>query len=117
MGFDRKNIGHREEYFIARSSRAQGDQAYDDDGLPIYDAQDDIEFWGCVEDLPSVRTDYMGRYRSVQVKRIICDTRDVGLLAEDHTVQREGDEHKYQIVDILEPAFKFTAELILERIL
>lgn len=117
MPFDKKNIGAREEYFIARSNRAQGDQAYDDDGLPVYDAQDNIEFWGSVEDLPSVRTDYMGRYRSVQVKRIICDARDIELLTEDHTIQREGDEQKYQIVDILQTAFKFTAELILERIL
>ena len=59
----------------------------------------------------------MGRYRSIQVKRIICDARDVELLTEDHTIQREGDEDKYQIVDILQPAFKFTAELIIERII
>lgn len=117
MGFDRKNIGVREEYFIAKSNRAQGDQAYNEDGLPIYSAQDDIEFWGSVEDLPSVRTDYMGRYRTVNVKRIICDARDVEELTEDHTIQREGDEDKYQIVDILQPAFKFTAELIIERII
>lgn len=117
MAFDSKNIGTREDYFIARSNRAQGDQAYDDDGLPVYTSQDDIEFWGCVEDLPSVRTDYMGRYRSVNVKRIICDARDIELLTEDHTVQREGEDVEYQIVDILQPAFKFTAELILERII
>jgi hypothetical protein len=117
MGFDKKNIGVREEYFVARSNRDQGDQAYDDDGLPIYSEQDNIEFWGSVEDLPSVRTDYMGRYRSVQVKRIICDARDIELLTEDHTIQRDGDEHKYQVVDILQPSFKFTAELIIERIL
>jgi len=117
MGFDKTNIGVRDEYFIAKSSRAQGDQAYDEDGLPIYTAQDDIEFWGSLTDLPSVRTDYMGRYRSVQVKRIICDARDIELLTEDHTVQRDGEDIKYQIVDILQPAFKFTAELILERII
>ena len=117
MGFANDNIGRREEYFIAESARAQGDQAYDEDGLPIYTAQENIEFWGSVEDLPSVRTDYMGRYRSVQVKRIICDARDIEDLTEDHTIQREGEDVKYQIVDILQPAFKFTAELILERII
>lgn len=117
MGFDKINIGERDDYFVARSNRSQGDQAYDDDGLPVYDAQDNIEFWGMVEDLPSVRTDYMGRYRSINVKRIICDARDIELLTEDHTIQREGDDYKYQIVDILQPEFKFTAELILERII
>lgn len=117
MAFDKLNIGLRDDYFVASSKRALGDQAYDDDGLPIYQDQTDIEFWGHVEDMPSVRTDYMGRYRAVQVKKIICDARDVELLTEDHTIKREGEDVSYQIVDILQPAFKFTAELILERII
>jgi len=117
MGFDKVNVGERDDYFIAKSTRAQGDQAYNDDGLPIYSAQTDIEFWGMVEDLPSIRTDFEGRYRQINVKRIICDARDIENLTEDHTIEREGEDVKYQIVDIIQPAFKFTAELIIERII
>ena len=117
MGFDKKNIGTREDYIICSSNRSQGDQAYDENGLPVYTAQDNIEFWACIEDLPSVRTDYMGRYRAVQVKRLICDARDIEALTEDYTVVIEGSEDKYQLVDILQPAYKFTAELIIERII
>ena len=117
MGFDKKNIGMRDEYFVCFSNRAQGDQAYDDDGLPVYTTQDSIEFWGSVEDLQSTRTDYQGRYRTVNVKRIICDARDIEHLTEDHTVERELDEVKYKIVDIVHINFKFTAELIIERII
>lgn len=117
MGFDKKNIGMRDEYFVCFSNRAQGDQAYDDDGLPVYTTQDSIEFWGSVDDLPSIRTDYQGKYRTVNVKRIICDARDIEDLTEDHTVERELDEVKYKIVDIVHINFKFTAEIIIERIL
>lgn len=117
MGFDKNNIGKREDYFVATSKRAQGDQAYNDDGLPIYSTQQTIEFWGHVEDLPSIRTDYQGTYRTVNVKRIVCDARDIEGLTEDHTVQRDEDEVQYKIVDIIHIKFKFTAELILERII
>jgi hypothetical protein len=117
MGFDKKNIGMRDDYFVATSNRSQGDQAYDDDGLPIYAEQTSIEFWGSVQDLPSIRTDYMDRYRMVQVKRIICDARDIELIDEDYTIVRDGEDEKYQIVDVIQTSFKFTAELIIERII
>jgi len=117
MPFDKKNIGYREDYFVATSKRSQGDQAYDDDGLPIYTERTSIEFWACVEDLPSVRTEYMGRYRMIQVKKIICDARDIELIDEDYTIVRDGEDDKYQIVDIVQTSFKFTAELIIERII
>lgn len=117
MGFDKTNIGLRDEYFVCFSNRAQGDQAYNDDGLPIYVTQDKIEFWGSVEDLPSVRTEYMGKYRTVNVKRIICDARDIEDLTEDHTLERDVDNVKYKIIDIIHINFKFTAEVIIERII
>ena len=117
MGFGKDNIGLRDEYFICSSSRAQGDQAYDDDGLPVYGTQDAIEFWGSVEDLPSVRTDHLGTYRTVNVKRIICDARDIEDLTEDHTVQTDFEDVKYKIIDILQINFKFTAEIIIEKII
>ena len=117
MGFDRRNIGIRDEYFVCSSNRSQGDQAYDEDGLPVYTPQATVEFWGSVVDLPSIREEYQGRYRTVNVKRIICDARDIEDLTEDHTVERDSDEVKYKIVDIVQSHFKFTAELITERII
>jgi hypothetical protein len=117
MGFGKNNIGLRDEYIVCSSNRAQGDQAYNEDGLPIYESQTNIEFWGDVEDLPSNKTDYMGRYRTVNIKKIVCDSRDLEGLDEDFTVIIEGSETKYQIVDVIDTAFKFTAELIIERII
>ena len=105
-------ISRREDYVVATLG------TYTEDGFgnisESTDTTNTIEFWAMVEDDKANRVVDEGKRRNVDMKTLMCDSRDVANLTIDHRLVINNGSIRYIPVDIFQNEFKYEATIIVK---
>lgn len=116
-----KHIGRRDDFITATFTRnyTSSRDAYDDDGKLKAVTQTEtttITFFGKITDMKSPLSEGGGKRRRIRELKIECDSRDVANLTNDYTLTYDGSTDIFQVVDVYDSEFRFTAEVIAQYI-